>query len=83
MTREQIHLELCDILRDLYVTDRQGLLPLDTRFREDLGADSMDLVGIVGECEGFFEIQITDEEAESVRTIGQAVDLLETKLAAA
>jgi acyl carrier protein len=47
-----------------------------TRFREDLEADSLDLVELVMELEDRYGIRITDEEAERIKTIGQAIDFV-------
>jgi acyl carrier protein len=49
----------------------------DTAFIEDIGADSLDLVELIMELEQEFEIQIPDEEAEKIRTVGEAVDYIE------
>jgi acyl carrier protein len=47
-----------------------------SRFKEDLEADSLDLVELVVELEDRYGIRITDEEAERIKTIGQAVDFV-------
>lgn len=52
----------------------------ESRFQEDLGFDSLDEIELVMAMEEEFEIEIGDEEAESVKTIGQAVDLIQRKL---
>lgn len=45
----------------------------DTTFQQDLGADSLDVVELVMELEDEFGIQISDEDAEQIATIGDAV----------
>lgn len=46
-------------------------------FQEDLGADSLDVVELIMELEDVFSIQISDEDAEKIVTIGDAVDYIE------
>ena len=48
----------------------------DTTFQEDLGADSIDVVELVMELEDAFGIQISDEDAEQIVTIGDAVNYI-------
>lgn len=48
----------------------------DARFREDLEADSLDLVELIMEFEQEFGGEISDEEAQQIQTVGQAVDYL-------
>ena len=49
----------------------------DARFREDLEADSLDLVELIMEFEQEFGGEISDEEAQSIETVGHAVDYLD------
>ena len=53
----------------------------DTTFQEDLGADSLDVVELVMELEDAFGIQISDEDAEQIVTIGDAVNYIVSKQA--
>ena len=48
----------------------------DTRFREDLEADSLDLVELVVELEDSYGVRIPDEEAVKILTVGQAADFV-------
>ena len=48
-----------------------------TSFMEDIGADSLDIVELVMELEEEFDIQIPDDQAEKIQTVGQAVDYVE------
>ena len=49
----------------------------ETEFIKDLGADSLDTVELVMEFEEEFDIQIPDEEAEKIQTVGQAIDYIQ------
>ena len=48
----------------------------ETRFKEDLEADSLDLVELVVELEDRYAIRIPDEEAAKILTVGQAADFV-------
>lgn len=49
-------------------------------FKEDLGADSLDVVELVMQLEDEFEMEISDEEAEKISTVGDAVTYIESHL---
>jgi acyl carrier protein len=51
-----------------------------TRFIEDLGADSLDIVELIMELEEEFEITIPDEQAEKIKTVGEAIDYIEREM---
>ncbi len=51
-------------------------------FIDDLGADSLDTVELIMAFEDTFNIEIPDEDAEKITTVGQAVQYLEQKLTA-
>src|SRR5712671_2207622 len=52
-----------------------------TSFQDDIGADSLDVVELVMELETEFEITIPDEEAERIRTVGEAIEYVEREVA--
>ena len=54
----------------------------EARFKEDLDADSLDLVEFVMALEERFEVTVPEEELEGVTTIGLALDLVADKLSA-
>jgi acyl carrier protein len=51
----------------------------DSKFVEDLGADSLDVVELVMALEEKFDIEIPDSDAESIATVGDAVKYVESK----
>ena len=55
-------------------------LTRETSFINDLGADSLDTVELVMEFEDEFDINIPDEDAEKIQTVGQAVDYIKAKV---
>ena len=52
----------------------------DARFLEDLGADSLDTVELIMQFEEEFDIEISDEDAEGLTTVGNSIDYINTKL---
>jgi acyl carrier protein len=52
-----------------------------TSFTEDVGADSLDIVELVMELEEEFEITIPDDQAEKIKTVGEAIDYIEKEIA--
>lgn len=65
------------------IIDRLGVdeneVKLEASFREDLGADSLDVVELVMELEDEFDMEISDEDAEQISTVGSAVKYIESK----
>ena len=59
--------------------ERDKLTP-EASFIEDLGADSLDIVELVMEFEKEFDIDIPDEDAEKLRTVGDALGYLNSKV---
>ncbi|WP_224370784.1 acyl carrier protein [Hyalangium versicolor] len=48
----------------------------ESSFIEDLGADSLDIVELVMAMEEEFEVEIPDEEAENIKTVGDAINYI-------
>ncbi|MEO7996945.1 MAG: acyl carrier protein [Gemmatimonadaceae bacterium] len=69
-----------DIIEKELGVEREKLVP-EASFIEDLGADSLDIVELVMEFEKEFNIDIPDEDAEKLRTVGDAVGYLNSKVA--
>ena len=53
----------------------------DAHFIDDLGADSLDTVEMVMEFENEFDIEIPEEDAEKIMTVGAAIDYIKSKKA--
>jgi acyl carrier protein len=81
MDRAEIETRVKKVLAEQLAVDEQQVVP-DARFAEDLNADSLDLVEAVLALEEEWSIEIPEEEMESVKTVGQAVDLVASKLGA-
>ncbi len=65
-----------DIVADQLGVDKEKVLP-ETSFVNDLGADSLDTVELVMELEEEFDINIPDDAAEKIQTVGQAIAFIE------
>ncbi|HAP93537.1 MAG TPA: acyl carrier protein [Desulfotomaculum sp.] len=63
------------IIEQLGVEEEE--ITMSSSFIEDLGADSLDIVELVMALEEEFEIVIPDEDAEKIRTVGQAVKYIQ------
>lgn len=64
------------IIVDLLGVDESKVVP-EARFREDLEADSLDLVELIMAFEDEFGGEISDEEAQKITTVGEAIKYLE------
>jgi len=66
------------------IVDRLGVdeseVKIEASFRDDLGADSLDVVELVMELEDEFDMEISDDDAEKIGTVGDAVSYIETKV---
>ncbi|MFA5560800.1 MAG: acyl carrier protein [Acholeplasmataceae bacterium] len=63
------------IVEELNVPEERVLL--ESRLAEDLGADSIDAVELIMKIEDEFDIQVSDEQAQNVRTVKDLVDYIE------
>ena len=70
---------MTDIVAEQLGVDKEKITP-ETSFVNDLGADSLDTVELVMELEEEFDINIPDDAAEKIQTVGQAVEYIESSM---
>ena len=72
---DDIQQRITDIVVELLGVDSERVTP-DARFREDLEADSLDLVELIMEFEQEFGGEISDEDAQHINTVGDAIQYI-------
>ncbi len=75
MTRDEVFALVQQHLADELDVDPARIGP-ETRFKEDLEADSLDLYTLVQELEDSYGVKISDEQAARILTVGEAVDFV-------
>ena len=76
---QEIFEKVKEIIIDKLNVDEEKIVP-EARFREDLKADSLDLVELIMAFEDEFGGEISDEEAQSIATVGDAVKYIAEKM---
>ena len=71
--------KVIDLIVDQLGVDADNVTP-EAHFIDDLGADSLDTVELVMAFEEEFDIEIPDEDAENIRTVGDVLEYLGDKL---
>ncbi len=81
MTRDEIFAKVIEIVKP-FVKNQDALTAVseDTNLLEDLKVNSARLVDIILDFEDEFDIEVEDEDADAVNTVGDAVSLIEEKL---
>jgi len=74
---EDIEQKVKDIIVEQLGVDAAEVKP-EASFVNDLGADSLDTVELVMALEEAFDMEIPDEEAEKIQTVGQAVEYIKS-----
>jgi acyl carrier protein len=75
VTEQEIESKVIKIVAEQLGADA-GKITRSTSFVEDLNADSLDQVELVMEFEDEFETSIPDEQAEKIKTVGQAIEFI-------
>jgi len=77
-SREEVFERVKEVLTEQLGID-QGEITEGASFQEDLDADSLDLVELIMELEDQFGVKISDEDAQGIQTVGQAVDYISAR----
>ena len=75
MATSTIEAKVKSIIADQLGVGEDEIKP-ESSFIEDLGADSLDIVELVMAMEEEFEVEIPDEEAENIKTVGDAINYI-------
>jgi len=76
MDHEELLVKLKEVVAEQLGVDESEVVE-DASFIDDLGADSLDIVELVMALEETFDIKIPDEEAENIKTVGDAIAFIE------
>ena len=79
MKLEEVQAKLKEIVMDRLNAEEEQIKP-EASFVEDLGADSLDIVELIMGIEEEFDIEIPDEDAEKLTTVGEALEYVKKKL---
>ena len=77
MSTSAIEAKVKNIIADQLGVGEDEIKP-ESSFIEDLGADSLDIVELVMAMEEEFEVEIPDEEAENIKSVGDAINYIKT-----
>ena len=75
-SREEVFERVKDVLTEQLGIE-EGDITEEASFQEDLDADSLDLVELIMSLEEQFKLQISDEDAEKITTVGEAVEYIQ------
>ncbi|MFN7133026.1 MAG: acyl carrier protein [Myxococcales bacterium] len=77
MTATNVEAKVKGIIAEQLGVGEDEIKP-ESSFIDDLGADSLDIVELVMAMEEEFEVEIPDEEAENIKTVGDAINYINT-----
>ena len=80
LSKEEIKSRVTKIVSEQLGVE-EGKITDDSKFMEDLGADSLDTVELVMALEDEFDCEIPDEEAEKLKSVGEALSYIENNQA--
>ncbi|MBI5869417.1 MAG: acyl carrier protein [Actinobacteria bacterium] len=78
MTKEEVFDQIKAMLVDQLGVDEDDV-KMEASFQDDLDADSLDLVELIMEMEDKFGVKISDEEAQNIRTVSEAVEFVSAR----
>ncbi|MEK6536342.1 MAG: acyl carrier protein [Actinomycetota bacterium] len=78
MTKEEVFEQIKAMLIDQLGVDEEDV-KMEASFQDDLDADSLDLVELIMEMEDKFGVKISDEEAQNIRTVSEAVEFVSAR----
>jgi acyl carrier protein len=76
---QEVYEKVQEIVADLLDIDPETITP-ESKFQADLGADSLDLVELIMEFEERFGSEISDEDAQKITTVGEAVKYVDERM---
>jgi acyl carrier protein len=77
MLKEEIEVKIKSIITKKLAVSEDEIKP-ESSFLEDLGADSLDIVDLLMVMEDEFQIEIPEEDSESIKTVGDAINYIAT-----
>ncbi len=76
MAEQNVYEDVKQVIIERLGVDEEKITP-ETSFRDDLGADSLDVVELVMEMEDRFGIEVSDDDAEQLTTVGKVAAFIE------
>jgi len=79
MSENETFEQLKELIVELLEVDESEVVPAAS-FADDFNADSLDFIELITAVEDTFKIEISDEDAENLQTVQDAIDYIETKI---